>query len=81
MTSKREPLLDMVTLISRAGAYLELNLGFRNVLLASAAVGNLLGLGDLGLDSLGAEALQRVTLSGVDAHDRVGLNNGKTARH
>jgi hypothetical protein len=59
-------------------AYLQLNLSLSNVLLAAAAVGNLLGLSDLGLDGLSAEVLDGVTLNGVDAHGRVGLDNGES---
>lgn len=55
--------------------HLQLNLRLSNVLLASAAVGNLGGLGNLVLDSIGAEVLQSVTLGGVDAHGRVGLDS------
>lgn len=61
--------------------HLQLNLGFGNILLAAAAVRNLLGLSDLGTDSLRAEVLQGVTLDGVDAQLRVRLDNGETARH
>ena len=38
-------------------SYLQLDLGLRDVLLAPTAVGDLLGLGDLGPDGLGAEVL------------------------
>lgn len=34
-------------------SYLKLNLGLSDILLAAAAAGNLLGLGDLGADGLG----------------------------
>lgn len=34
------------------GSYLKLNLGLSDILLAAAAAGNLLGLGDLGADGL-----------------------------
>lgn len=57
--------------------HLQLNLGFGNILLAAAAVRNLLGLSDLGTDSLRAEVLQGVTLDGVDAQGGLGLNDGK----
>jgi hypothetical protein len=59
---------------------LKLNLGLGNVSLAAAAVGNLLGLGDLVLDGLGAEVLQSVTLNGVDAELGVGLDSSESAR-
>lgn len=48
--------------------YLQLDLRLSNVLLASAAVGNLGGLGELVLDGIGAEVLNRITLGRVDAH-------------
>lgn len=59
--------------------HLKLNLGLGNVLLASAAVGDLLGLGDLGADGLGGEVLERVALDGVDAQERAGLDSGESA--
>jgi hypothetical protein len=61
--------------------YLELNLGLSNVLLATAAAGNLLGLGDLVADGLGAEVLQGVSLDSVDAQGRVGLDSGESTGH
>ena len=54
--------------------HLQLNLRLSNILLASAAVGNLGGLGNLVLDGIGAEVLESVTLGGVDAHGRIGLD-------
>ncbi len=62
-------------------AYLYLNLGLRNVLLAATAIGNLLRLSQLRLDGLCAEVLQRVALDRVDAHVGVGLHNSKATRH
>lgn len=59
--------------------HLQLNLRLSNVLLASAAVGNLGGLGNLVPDSIGAEVLKRVTLGRVDAHGRVGLDSRKSS--
>lgn len=67
-------------MVSELRAYLQLDLGLSNILLASTSVRNLLRLGDLGTDSIGAEVLKRVTLNGVDAHDRVGLNGSKSTR-
>ena len=61
--------------------YLELNLGLGNVPLAAVAAGNLLGLGDLRPDGIGAEILQGISLDGVDAQERAGLDNGEAARH
>jgi hypothetical protein len=58
---------------------LHLNLGLRNVLLAAAAVGDLLGLGELVADGLGAEVLEGVGLDSVDAQGRVGLDDGETS--
>ena len=58
--------------------HLQLNLGLSNVLLASAAVGDLLGLSDLSSDGIGAEVLKGVTLDGVDAEDGVGLNSSES---
>lgn len=60
---------------------LKLNLGLSNVLLATAATGNLLSLRDLVLDGLRAEVLKGVTLNGVDAQLRAGLDSGETARN
>lgn len=62
-------------------AYLQLDLGLGNILLASTTVGNLLGLSNLVTDSLSAEVLQWVTLGGVNAHCRVGLNGRKSTRN
>lgn len=59
-------------------AYLQLDLGLGNILLASTTIGDLLGLSDLGTDGIGAEVLDRVTFGGVDAHDRVGLNSSES---
>ena len=59
---------------------LQLNLGLRNVLLTSAAIGDLLSLGDLGTDSLRGEVLKRVALGGVDAENRVRLDDGEATR-
>lgn len=59
---------------------LELNLSLSNVLLTATTIGNLLGLGDLGFDSIGAEVLEGVGLHGVDAQSRVRLNDGETTR-
>jgi hypothetical protein len=59
--------------------YLKLNLSLSNVLLATAAAGDLLCLRDLVLDSLGAEVLERVALNSVDAELRAGLNSGEAA--
>lgn len=61
--------------------YLQLNLSFRNILLAPAATGNLLRLGDLVPHGLRAEVLERVALDGVDAHHRVGLHGREAAGH
>lgn len=57
---------------------LQLNLCLGDILLASTAACNLLGLGDLSTDSLGAEVLERVSLDGVDAQGGVGLDNGES---
>lgn len=57
---------------------LQLNLGLGDVLLAAAAVRNLLGLGNLGTNGLGAEVLKGVALNGVDAQDRVGLDSSES---
>jgi len=62
-------------------AHLQLDLGLGNILLAATTIGYLLGLGDLSLNSIGAEVLQGESLDGVDAHDRVGLDNGETSRY
>jgi hypothetical protein len=62
-------------------AHLELDLGLGNVLLAAASARNLLRLRDLGADGVGAEILNRETLNGIDAQDRVGLNNGESTRN
>ena len=62
-------------------SYLKLNLGLSNVLLASVTVRNLGGLGNLCLDSLGAEVLKREALDGIDAEDRVGLDDGESSRN
>jgi hypothetical protein len=59
---------------------LQLDLGLSNILLASAAVGDLLGLSDLSSDGLSAEVLKGVTLDGVDAKDGVGLNGSESTR-
>lgn len=61
--------------------HLQFDLGLCNILLASAAAGHLLGLGDLGLDGIGAEVLEGEALDGVDAHQRVGLDDGEATRH
>lgn len=47
--------------------YLELNLSLGNILFATATASNLLGLGNLAADGLGAEVLEGVCLGGVDA--------------
>lgn len=60
-----------------AKTHLQLNLRLSDILLAAAAVGDLLCLGDLGTDSLRAEVLEGISLNSVDAQGRVGLNNGK----
>ena len=59
---------------------LDLDLGLGNVQLAAAAVDNLLGLGQLGLDGLGREVLEGVGLDSVDAQDGVGLDGSEAAR-
>jgi hypothetical protein len=61
--------------------YLQLNLRLSNILLAAAAGGNLLGLGDLVPHGVGAEVLERVALDGVDAEDAVGLHGCEAAGH
>jgi hypothetical protein len=61
--------------------YLKLNLGLSNILLTSAAVGNLGSLSDLGLDGLGRKVFQSVALGGVDAHGGVGLDGGESTRN
>lgn len=71
LKSQREQCFWLVT------THLQLNLSLSNILLASAAAGNLLGLGNTSSDRLGAEVLQGVTLDRVDAHGRVGLNCGE----
>lgn len=58
---------------------LELNLSLGNILFATATAGNLLGLGNLVADGLGAEVLEGVCLGGVDAEGRVGLDRGETS--
>lgn len=60
---------------------LHLNLGLGDVLFAAATVDDLLGLGELVADGLGAEVLQGVGLDGIDAQGRVGLDNGETSGH
>jgi hypothetical protein len=60
--------------------HLQLDLGLSNILLASAAVGNLLGLSNLGSDGLGAEVLKGVSLNSVDAEDGVGLDGSESTR-
>lgn len=65
----------------RRKAHLQLDLGLGDVLLASVAVGNLLGLGDLGSDGVGAEVLEGVALDGVDAHGGAGLDGRESTRH
>lgn len=67
--------------VTQTQSYLQLNLGLGNILFASAAAGDLLGLGDLGADSVSAEVLERVALDGIDAQDRVGLDDGEASRH
>lgn len=62
----------------KGSSYLELNLSLGNLLRASAAVGNLLGLGNLGANGLCAEVLDGVGLNGVDAENGVGLNDSKS---
>lgn len=64
--------------IDKSRAYLKLDLGLCNVLLASTTVCDLLGLGDLGTDGIGTEVLERVTLDSVDAHDGVRLNSSES---
>lgn len=61
--------------------HLQFDLGLGDILLASIAAGNLLGLGDTSTDSVSAEVLQGVSLGGVDAQDGVGLDRGKATRH
>lgn len=56
---------------------LQLDLSLSDILLASIAAGDLLGLGDTSTDSVSAEVLQGVSLGGVDAQDGVGLDRGK----
>lgn len=58
--------------------HLELNLSLSDILLTAAAAGDLLGLGDLVLDGVGAEVLKRETLNSVDAQLGVGLDNGES---
>lgn len=67
-------------MISIVITYLKLNLGLSNVLLATAAAGNLLSLCDLVLDGLCAEVLKSVALNSVDAELGAGLDGGETAR-
>ena len=62
-------------------SYLNLNLGLRDVLLTSTAARDLLRLGELGPDGVGAEVLQGVALDGVDAQNRVGLDGSESAGH
>lgn len=66
--------------MSSSETHLQLDLGLSNILLTSAAVGNLLGLSDLGSDGLGAEVLKGVSLNSVDAEDGVGLNGSESTR-
>ena len=62
-------------------SYLNLNLGLRDVLLTSTAARDLLRLGELGPDGVGAEVLQGVALDSVDAQKRVGLDGSECAGH
>jgi hypothetical protein len=66
--------------MSSSETHLQLDLGLSNILLASAAVGNLLGLSDLGSDGFSAEVLKGVSLNSVDAEDGVGLNGSESTR-
>lgn len=66
---------------ARPSTYLQLNLSLSNILLASVATGDLLGLSNLRPDGVSAEVLQRVGLGGVDAQDRVGLNACESTGH
>ena len=59
---------------------LKLDLGLSNVLLATAAAGDLLSLRNLVLDGLSAEVLKSVTLNSVDAELGAGLDGSETAR-
>jgi hypothetical protein len=59
--------------------YLDLDLGLGNVLLASLAGRDLLGLGQLGTGSLNAELVEGVGLNGVDAQLGVGLDDSETS--
>lgn len=68
-------LADPSDYVGHTFTYLELDLGLRNVLLAAASAGNLLGLGDLASDGLSAEVLEREALNGVDAQLRTRLHN------
>lgn len=61
--------------------YLKLDLRLSDILLATTAVRDLLGLSDLSTDSLSAEVLQGESLDGVDAQGGVGLNNGEATGH
>lgn len=59
--------------------YLKLDLGLSDILRTSAAVGDLLCLGDLVADVLNAEVLKWVTLDGVDAEDGSWVDDGEAA--
>jgi len=63
------------------GFYLNLNLGFCNILLASATTSDLLCFRDLWSDSVCAEVLQRKALHSIDAQLRVGLDDSESSRH
>lgn len=72
------PLYPIIEREHRCRTCLQLNLCLGDILLASTAACDLLGLRDLSTDSLGAEVLERVSLDGVDAQGGVGLNNGES---
>lgn len=81
----REPADELVqsvpTHLEGKRTCLNLDLRLGNILLATTAVRNLLGLSELGTDGLSAEVLQRESLDGVDAQGGVGLDDGEATRH
>jgi hypothetical protein len=79
LASSRGPVPKLVAAGThlRCKAHLQLDLGLRNILLAATTTHNLLRLGDLCLDGLGTEVLQRVPFNGVDAQGGLGLDDSE----
>lgn len=65
----------------RVIAYLNLNLGLGDILLATISGGNLLGFLQLAPNGLGAEVFDRCTFNSVDAELRSRLDGSKSTRH